>query len=274
MAWPQSSNNRRLEGEVDRRPLFGALGAAAVLIVGILLVVGGEEHPCEVVHEICEGEIDGGVKSARDVICKSIFWQLKSVWSLEDEKSKDQCEAWAELVEATSDTAVPGIGKWTGTLSEVQERLGAEPAVSVATGSLELGAMSGEWFAANNEGRRLQLQGTLRNSSKTDALKAILCEATVTLRVRGRKQPRTLRSTLVVRDLLGPGGSISVSTEAAIIVGADEMRQIDSVRVDITAKALTEAGDEAGGRINAPGLPRPDYRQRFSVFAGDKPPLQ
>jgi hypothetical protein len=242
-----------------------------VLVIFLILVAaGGDDDPCEVVHELCEKEISEGIKSPRDVVCKTVFWNLKSVWNQQDEASKERCVSWIDLVEQTDDAEVKGIEKWKEPLSELQQTMDATKRLTKGMPALRLGAMKGEWFDDGKGGRRLELSGTLLSDVDGGEMQSVRCESTAIIRFKGAAKARTSRSTLAMRDVFPAGSQVRISTQAAVVVGSDERDLVESVRIDVSASAIDKRGAKITTGLAAPSLPRPMYRQSFSVGNGGR----
>jgi hypothetical protein len=264
VSWPLTSSNRRLESGGDRRPLvFGILGALFIVLV-VVLLTSGDDHPCIAVQELCEEEMSEGVKSKRDTICMGIFLKLHTVWDLEDSNSAKKCESWQEMVESADDSDVPGMDKWKDSLNEAKKDLGVDTVTDNAE-AIIIGATTGEWFNDDNGGRRLELQGTLRASAQFGDLKKVHCTATLTIHFSGDRNPRVKKVILGVREFMPPGSQIQIASQEAAIVGADERQLVKKIAIILEARALDGSDRKVKTQLVEPNVDSQEETRRFPI---------
>jgi len=264
LAWPSTSSNRRLESGADRRPWIIATIAGLFIILIIVLLTSGGDHPCIAIQDTCEEEISEGIKSKRDTVCMGIFMKLHTVWDLEDENSAKKCESWDQMVQAASDDEVPGIDQWKTSLEAVKEDLGV-PATSEGAGALIIGPTTGEWFNDERGGRRLELQGTLRVDPAGGTLRKVRVKATLTIHFAGGRNPRKKEVVMGFRDQMPPGSQIQISSQDATTVGADERTMVKKISIILEARALDSKGRKMKRQLVEPNMETQEEKKRFPI---------
>jgi len=234
------------------------------VILVVVLLTSGEDHPCIAVQELCEEEMSEGVKSKRDTICMGIFLKLHTVWDLEDSNSVKKCESWQDMVEEADDSDVPGIDRWKESLNEAKKDLGVTTATSNAE-ALIIGATTGEWFNDESGGRRLELQGTLRAATQFGDLKKVRCTATLTIHFTGDRNPRVKTVILGVREFMPPGSQIQIASQEAAIVGADERQMVRKIAVILEARGVDGSGRKVKTQLVEPNVDNQEEKKRFPI---------
>ena len=264
LAWPINSSNRRLESTGDRRPWIIGICVALFLILIIVLLTSGGEHPCITIQDTCEEEISEGIKSKRDTVCMGIFMKLHTVWDLEDEKSTRTCERWQDMVANASDDEVPGIDQWQSSLKSVKKDPGV-PASQEGSGLLIIGPTTGEWFNDDRGGRRLELQGTLRIDPASGYLRNVVTKATLTIHFAGGRNPRTKEVIMGQRDQMPAGSQIQISSRDAATVGADERTLVKKISVILEARGVDVQGRKIKTQLVEPNMETQEEKKRFPI---------
>ena len=263
MAWPSPSSNRRIESGGERRPwVIGGVVTGCIILLIVLLTSGGE-HPCITVQELCEEEISEGIKSKRDTVCMGIYMKLHTVWDLENERSSDTCESWIDAIESTSDDDVPGIDEWQSSLTSVRKEMGV-PGKPENANVLLIGPTTGEWFNDDRGGRRLVLEGTLRVDPAAGSLRNVSVKAILTIHFAGRN-PRTKTVVLANRTEMLPESQIQIRTESAAIVGADERRLVKKIAVTLEAKGTDAEGRQVRTKLIEPNMETQEETRNFPI---------
>lgn len=263
-----SKNNRRMDEDPDRRRLLvWVVGLGALFWLFVWAGGDSAEHPCDVLRVECQELLRADFASARSLACTGALTRLVVVATDDDDGyARSQCERMSEWVQKVDDAKLSGRQQTRQWLKRIQSSIGDRKAASGGEGPLKLQSLEGEWFNARGGARRLRLRGVLVHVGTQDDIKGIACESTAKLTLKEATESRTVSDSLCHVDYFPVGAQVTFSSEAAIIVGRDEMGHgVASVLLSIQVSGTRPTGKETVTSLVEIPVPPPTERTAFTI---------
>ena len=260
--------NRKTGGE--RSIPLPAIGFGLLLLCAFVVLIsmmGSDDAPCESLQLKCEQELRSDFASARSIACTGVLARLIVVAMDQDQDyAHRQCSRMLDLVAKVDDAKLIGRQQTKKWLTRIQRSLGEEAKQPKNDGPLRVTQLLGEWFTTKGGARRLRLRGLLRHRGTRDDLKNIQCESAILLSLVGRGDPRQVKNSLCHEDYFPTGGQITFSSQSAIVVGRDEIRQgTTAVWLTIHVRGQRPDGSTTELLLDRIPIPQPKERKAFKI---------
>ncbi len=181
------------------------------------------------------------------------------------DRARAQCDRMLTLIRKVDDVKLSGRLVTKRWLNQIHESIGNKPR-GTESDTLKLTGLEGEWFRSRGGGRRLRIRGLLKHTGTAQDIKSVSCDSTVSMTLRDATDSRSVSDSLCHVDYFPAGAQVTFSSEAAIVVGRDEMRHgVASVLLSIQVSGKLESGDITGTAISEMPVPPPTERSAFKI---------